>query len=66
MTGWGGKVSYGSEGGVFETMGKIPAIIIGPGSIKQAHKPNEFIDIEQIEQCLSFLDDLTAELKKPL
>ncbi len=66
MTEWGGKVSYGSEGGVFETMGQIPAIIIGPGSIKQAHKPNEFIDIEQIEQCLSFLDDLTAELEKPL
>nr|WP_321461402.1 acetylornithine deacetylase [uncultured Cohaesibacter sp.] len=66
MTEWGGKVSYGSEGGVFETIGDIPAVIIGPGSIKQAHKPNEFVDIEQLEQCLAFLDDLTAELEKPL
>ena len=66
MPAWGGKVSYGSEGGVFETIGKIPSIIVGPGSIKQAHKPNEFVDIEQLDLCLSFLDDLLGSLEKPL
>ena len=65
MPEWGGKVSYGSEGGVFETIGKIPSVIVGPGSIKQAHKPNEFVDIDQLDLCLGFLDELTHELEKP-
>ena len=56
-----GKVSYGSEGGVFEKQGNIPSIICGPGSIKQAHKPNEFIEISQIEECLDFLEALTDQ-----
>lgn len=58
-----GKVSYGSEGGVFEKQGNIPSVICGPGSIKQAHKPNEFIEIAQIEECLDFLDALTDQAK---
>nr|WP_321457135.1 acetylornithine deacetylase [uncultured Cohaesibacter sp.] len=64
MPEWGGKVSYGSEGGIFENLGKIPSVIVGPGSIKQAHKPNEFIDIDQLDQCLNFFDALTIELEK--
>jgi len=54
----GGKVSYGSEGGVFEIDGGIPSVIIGPGSIRQAHKPDEFIEIDQLTQCLEFFDTL--------
>ncbi|UOA33611.1 Acetylornithine deacetylase (plasmid) [Sulfitobacter sp. DSM 110093] len=53
---WGGKVSYGSEGGVFEQIGGIPAVIVGPGSIDQAHKPNEFVAIEQLATCIQFLN----------
>ncbi|MGP9765359.1 acetylornithine deacetylase [Halomonas sp. AOP13-D3-9] len=59
----GGKVSYGSEGGVFEIDGGIPSVIVGPGSIRQAHKPNEFIEIDQLSQCLAFLDELNAWMK---
>jgi acetylornithine deacetylase len=62
MPEWGGKVSYGSEGGVFETTGKIPSVIVGPGSIEQAHKPNEFVEITQINACLQFLDALVFDL----
>lgn len=58
-----GKVSYGSEGGVFEVVGNIPSIILGPGSIQQAHKPDEFIEIEQIDRCLAFFDDLARWTK---
>jgi acetylornithine deacetylase len=54
----GGKVSYGSEGGIFEIDGGIPSVIIGPGSIRQAHKPDEFIEIDQLRQCLEFFDTL--------
>lgn len=54
----GDKVSYGSEGGVFEVQGGIPSVIIGPGSIKQAHLPDEFVEISQISECLGFLDQV--------
>lgn len=66
MPQWDGKVSYGSEGGVFETIGKIPSVIVGPGSIEQAHKPNEFVAIAQVGACLSFLEALASELLLPV
>lgn len=51
------KVAYATEAGLFERAG-LPAIICGPGSIEQAHKPNEYCDLEQIVQCESFMDRL--------
>jgi len=59
---WGGKVSYGSEGGVFEMIGQIPSLILGPGSIVQAHRTNEYIEIDQMVQCLDFLERLICLL----
>lgn len=53
-------VSFGTEAGVFNDHG-IPAIICGPGSIEQAHKPNEFIDPQQIHECIAFMLRLTSE-----
>ncbi len=47
-------VSYGTEAGVFREAG-IPAVVCGPGDIMQAHRPNEFIAVEQIETCAEFL-----------
>lgn len=64
MPDYGGKVSFGSEGGVFEKIGGIPSVIVGPGSIEQAHKPNEFIEISQMETCVEFLKSLIWALKK--
>jgi acetylornithine deacetylase len=49
-----GKVSFGTEGGLFEGIG-IPTVVCGPGSIEQAHKPDEFIALDQVHQCESFL-----------
>lgn len=62
MPKWSGKVSYGSEGGVFEVEGGIPSVIIGPGSIRQAHKADEFVEVDQINDCLVFLDQLLDEV----
>jgi acetylornithine deacetylase len=53
-------VSFGTEAGVFNDHG-VPAIICGPGSIEQAHKPNEFIDVSQIRTCIEFMLRLTAD-----
>jgi len=48
------KVSFGTEGGLFQQAG-IPTVVCGPGSIEQAHKPDEFIDLDQIAQCERFI-----------
>ena len=56
-----GKVSYGTEGGHFQGAG-IPTVVCGPGSIEQAHKPDEYVELEQLEQCGRFVDTLVNSL----
>jgi acetylornithine deacetylase len=50
-------VSYCTEAGLFQQIG-IPAIICGPGSIEQAHKPDEYIDISEMRKCEEFMERL--------
>jgi acetylornithine deacetylase len=50
-------VSYGTEGGIFQEAG-IPTVVCGPGNILQAHRPDEYIAIEQIDACEQFLRKL--------
>ena len=54
-------VSFGTEAGYFQQDG-IPAVVIGPGDIAQAHKPDEFLEKTQMSDCLDFLDKLRAHL----
>ena len=55
------KVSYGTEGGFFQRSG-TPTIICGPGSIEQAHKADEYVDLSQLQQCEQFMDKLVQRL----
>ena len=48
-------VSFGTEAGLFQELG-ISTVVCGPGSIEQAHKIDEFIELNEIKKCLSFLD----------
>jgi acetylornithine deacetylase len=50
-----GKVSYGTEAGLFQKMG-VPTVICGPGDIAEAHRPNEFVALEQLAQCEAFME----------
>jgi len=59
-----GKVSFGTEAGVFSAMGEIPTVVCGPGNIEQAHKPDEFIELDQLGRCEMFLDKLIGALVK--
>jgi acetylornithine deacetylase len=52
-------VSYCTEAGLFQQAG-IPAVVCGPGNIEQAHKPDEFIAIEQLRLCEAFMQRLAA------
>lgn len=57
------KVSYATEGGQFQAAG-VPSIVCGPGSIEQAHKANEFVTLEQIAECESFLTALVRSMSE--
>ncbi|SHO55979.1 acetylornithine deacetylase [Vibrio quintilis] len=56
------KVAFGSEGGLFAEYLSAPVVVCGPGSIDQAHKPNEFISLSQLQQCDDLLNKLVPEI----
>ena len=45
------KVAYGTEAGLFQRDLGVPTVVCGPGSIDMAHKPNEYVSIEQLDRC---------------
>jgi acetylornithine deacetylase len=53
-------VAYGTEAGLFQQAG-IPAVVCGPGSIDQAHKPDEFVKLSELAACEKFLRRLIAK-----
>lgn len=54
-------VSYGTEGGIFQD-GGYSVCICGPGNIEQAHQPDEFIEIAQLDAGERFMDGLVKRL----
>lgn len=57
-------VAYATEAGQFQGQG-LQTIILGPGSIAQAHQPDEYIDIHQLEACEAFLTKMGNALQQP-
>src|SRR5690606_36468602 len=56
-------VAYAAEAGLFQRAG-LPAVICGPGSIEQAHQPDEWIARSQIEQGAAFMQRLIEQLSR--
>lgn len=54
-------VAFSTEAGIFQKL-DIDVVVCGPGSIEQAHKPDEFLSIDQLEQCLTMLEGLAPKL----
>ena len=54
-------VSYNTEAGLFQ-LADIPTVVCGPGSIDQAHKPDEFIALSQIAECERFMARLAEHV----
>ncbi|MCH8918859.1 MAG: M20/M25/M40 family metallo-hydrolase, partial [Proteobacteria bacterium] len=52
-------ISFATEAGLYQGVG-IPTIVCGPGHIAQAHKPDEFVALDQIALCRTFLHDIIA------
>lgn len=55
-------VPYAAEAGQFQERG-FSVVLCGPGSIDQAHQPNEYIDIDQVSACETFLQELIQRLR---
>ena len=58
-----GVVPYAAEAGQFQERG-FSVVLCGPGSIDQAHQPNEYIDVSEVSACEQFLDAMTDQLAK--
>ena len=53
-------VSFGTEAGLFQEIG-ISTVVCGPGSIEQAHKVDEYIELNELKKCLKFLNGLKKQ-----
>jgi acetylornithine deacetylase len=57
------KVAYGTEASLFQEMVGIPSVVVGPGDIDQAHKPDEWILLSELDKCNSFIQRLIDECR---
>ena len=55
-------VPFGTEAGLFQQIG-MNVVVCGPGSIAQAHKPDEYVSLDQMSACLQMLTRLGARLR---
>lgn len=59
------KVAFGTEAGLFTQQLGVPTVVVGPGSIDQAHKPNEYVQVGQLRACEAFIDALVTHCQQP-
>ena len=57
-----GKITFGTEGGLFQQALGTPAVVCGPGNIAVAHKPDEHVSEAQMAQCDRMLERLVEKL----
>jgi acetylornithine deacetylase len=53
------QVAFGTEAGIFKNAG-IRTVVCGPGSINQAHQPDEYVSLEQLARCEAFMRGLAS------
>ena len=61
---FGDNVSFGTEAGLFDQQLNINSVVCGPGSIDQAHKPDEFVSRQQMQYCDQMLENLSNQCRK--
>jgi acetylornithine deacetylase len=58
------KISFGTEGGLYQQRLGVPSVVCGPGAIAVAHKPDEYVETAQLEACSAFLSRLVDRLSE--
>ena len=53
-------MSFGTEAGLFQEIG-ISSVVCGPGSIEQAHKVDELIELNELKKCINFLNGIKSK-----
>lgn len=61
LSGFGtGAVAFGTEAPFFQTLG-MDTLVMGPGDIRLAHQPNEFVELDEVARCADLLERLIHE-----
>ena len=55
------KVSYGTEAGLFQALGDVPSVVIGPGAMGRAHRADEYVTRDELGACADFVRRLIAQ-----
>jgi acetylornithine deacetylase len=58
-----GRVSFGTEAGILQDAG-VPTVVCGPGEIRVAHQPDEYVETDQLSRCLDFMQALAEQSAK--
>jgi acetylornithine deacetylase len=58
------KVAYGTEAGLFQGKAGVASLVCGPGSIGEAHKPDEFLALSEVEACQRMILRLLDRLEQ--
>ena len=61
MNRFGDNVSFGTEAGLFDQHLGINSVVCGPGSIDQAHRPDEYVSRQQMQYCDSMIENLVNQ-----
>ncbi len=55
-------LGFGTEGGLFAVALDVPVVICGPGDIGVAHKPDEYVALDQLRACLAFVSRIITDV----
>ncbi|HEY0518278.1 MAG TPA: M20/M25/M40 family metallo-hydrolase, partial [Ilumatobacteraceae bacterium] len=56
------SLGFGTEGGLFSEALGVSVVICGPGDIAVAHRPDEYVTIDQLLRCERFLQSLVQHI----
>ena len=56
------SISYGTEGGLFAAALDVSVVICGPGDIAVAHRPDEYVTVDQLLRCERFLCGVVQQI----
>jgi acetylornithine deacetylase len=56
----GRPAEYCTEGGLYQARLGVPTVICGPGSIAQAHRPDEYLELSELARAVAFIDALAT------
>jgi acetylornithine deacetylase len=60
----GGAVDFGTEAGLLQRALGSPVVVCGPGEMAQGHRPDEYLEAEQLDAATALLERLIGHLHR--